>query len=60
MRREQDLASLESQMAELERKRLEEAAEYEKKELMRRDSIRNLNWKNEIEGTFKKMLNEKR
>ena len=33
LRREQDLASLENAMAELEKKRLEDAAEYEKKEL---------------------------
>ena len=58
LRREQDLASLESQMAELERKRLEEAAEYEKKELMRRDSIRNSKLESEIEA-LKEMLTMK-
>ncbi len=59
LRREQDLASLESQMAELERKRLEEAAEYEKKELMRRDSIRNSKLESEIEA-LKEMLTMKK
>ncbi len=58
LRREQDLASLETQMAELERKRLEEAAEYEKKELMRRDSIRNSKLESEIEA-LKEMLTMK-
>ena len=58
LRREQDLASLESQMAELERKRLEEAAEFEKKELMRRDSIRNSKLESEIEA-LKEMLTMK-
>ena len=55
MRREQDLATLENAMAELEKKRLEDAAEYEKKELMRRDSIRNSKLENEIKA-LKEML----
>ena len=55
LRREQDLASLENAMAELEKKRLEDAAEYEKKELMRRDSIRNSKLENEIKA-LKEML----
>ena len=46
-------------MAELERKRVEEAAEYEKKELMRRDSIRNSKLENEIEA-LKEMLTMKK
>ena len=59
LRREQDLASLESQMAELEKKRVEEAAEYEKKELMRKDSIRNSKLENEI-AALKEMLTMKK
>ena len=59
LRREQDLATLQDQMAELERKRVEEAAEYEKKELMRRDSIRNSKLENEIEA-LKEMLTMKK
>tara|TARA_B100001250_G_scaffold230103_1_gene197498 strand:+ start:328 stop:2115 length:1788 start_codon:yes stop_codon:yes gene_type:complete len=55
LRREQDLASLENAMAELEKKRVEDAAEYEKKELMRRDSIRNSKLENEIKA-LKEML----
>ncbi|MAJ34178.1 MAG: hypothetical protein CMF95_06580 [Candidatus Marinimicrobia bacterium] len=55
LRREQDLATLENAMAELEKKRLEDAAEYEKKELMRRDSIRNSKLENEIKA-LKEML----
>ena len=55
LRREQDLASLENAMAELEKKRVEDAAEYEKKELMRRDSIRNSKLESEIKA-LKEML----
>ncbi len=58
LRREQDLASLQDQMAELEKKRVEEAAEYEKKELMRRDSIKNSKLEKEIEA-LKDMLTMK-
>ena len=38
--------------AELEKKRLEDAAEYEKRELMRRDSIRNSKLENEIKKKY--------
>ena len=41
LRREEDMAMLEDQLAELDKKRLGEAAEYEKREMTRRDSIRN-------------------
>ena len=41
-RREEDLKLLETQLEDIDKKRLQEAAEYEKKELARKDSIRNL------------------
>ncbi len=47
-RREEDLALLETQLEELDKKRLQEAAEYEKKELARKDSIRNSKLETEI------------
>ena len=55
LRREQDLETITNQMAQLNRQRVEEAAEYEKRELMRRDSIRNSKLENEIEA-LKEML----
>jgi len=50
LRREEDMAMLEDQLAELDKKRLEEAAEYEKREMTRRDSIRNSKLENEIQA----------
>ena len=54
-RREEDLALLETQLEELDKKRLQEAAEYEKKELARKDSIRNSKLETEI-NALKDML----
>ena len=50
LRREEDMAMLEDQLAELDKKRLEEAAEYEKREMTRRDSIRNSKLETEIQA----------
>ena len=47
-RREEDLKLFETQLEELDKKRLLEAAEYEKKELERKDSIRNSKLETEI------------
>ena len=55
LRREEDLASFQSQLAQLDKVRLQEAAEFEKKELARKDSIRNSKLENEIEA-LKDML----
>ena len=55
LRREEDLASFQSQLAELDKVRLQEAAEFEKKELARKDSIRNSKLENEIQA-LKDML----
>ena len=54
-RREEDMAALEGQLQELDKKRLAEAAEYEKKEMTRRDSIRNSKLETEIKA-LKEML----
>ena len=54
-RREQDLKLLEVQLEELDKKRLQEAADYEKKELARKDSIRNSKLETEIQA-LKDML----
>ena len=50
LRREEDMAMLEDQLAELDKKRLEEAADYEKREMTRRDSIRNSKLETEIQA----------
>jgi len=50
LRREEDMAMLEDQLAELDKKRLGEAAEYEKREMTRRDSIRNSKLETEIQA----------
>ena len=55
VRREEDLALLETQLEELDKKRLQEAAEYEKRELSRKDSIRNSKLESEI-NALKDML----
>ena len=55
LRREEDLASFQSQLAELDKVRLQEAADFEKKELARKDSIRNSKLENEIQA-LKDML----
>lgn len=55
VRREEDLALLETQLEELDKKRLQEAAEYEKRELSRKDSIRNSKLESEIDA-LKDML----
>ena len=55
LRREEDLASFQSQLAQLDKVRLQEAAEFQKKELARKDSIRNSKLENEIEA-LKDML----
>ena len=49
-RREEDLKLLETQLEELDKKRLQEAADYEKKELARKDSIRNSKLETEIQA----------
>ena len=49
-RREEDLKLLETQLEEIDKKRLQEAAEYEKKELARKDSIRNSKLETEIQA----------
>ena len=49
-RREEDLKLFESQLEELDKKRLEEAAEYEKRELARKDSVRNSKLETEIQA----------
>jgi len=54
-RREEDMAALEGQLQELDKKRLAEAAEYEKKEMARRDSVRNSKLETEIKA-LKEML----
>lgn len=54
-RREEDMAALEDQLQELDKKRLAEAAEYEKKEMARRDSVRNSKLETEIKA-LKEML----
>tara|TARA_B110000003_G_scaffold77344_1_gene78924 strand:- start:3469 stop:5265 length:1797 start_codon:yes stop_codon:yes gene_type:complete len=54
-RREEDMAALEGQLEQLDKKRLEEAAEYEKKEMARRDSVRNSKLEIEIKA-LKDML----
>jgi len=50
VRREEDLRLFESQLQELDKKRLDEAAEFEKKELARKDSIRNSKLETEIQA----------
>ena len=55
LRREEDLASFQSQLAELDKIRLQEAADFEKRELARKDSIRNSKLENEIRA-LKDML----
>jgi len=55
LRREEDLASFQSQLAELDKVRLQEAADFEKRELARKDSIRNSKLENEIRA-LKDML----
>ena len=55
LRREEDLASFQSQLAELDKVRLQEAADFEKRELARKDSIRNSKLENEIQA-LKDML----
>ena len=55
LRREEDLASFQTQLAELDKVRLQEAADFEKKELARKDSIRNSKLENEIQA-LKDML----
>ena len=55
LRREEDLASFQSQLAELDKVRLQEAADFEKRELSRKDSIRNSKLENEIQA-LKDML----
>ena len=55
LRREEDLASFQTQLDELDKLRLQEAAEFEKKELARKDSIRNSKLENEIQA-LKEML----
>ena len=55
LRREEDLASFQSQLAELDKIRLQEAADFEKRELARKDSIRNSKLENEIQA-LKDML----
>tara|TARA_B100000123_G_scaffold271160_1_gene250367 strand:+ start:803 stop:2632 length:1830 start_codon:yes stop_codon:yes gene_type:complete len=55
LRREEDLASFQSQLAELDKLRLQEAADFEKRELARKDSIRNSKLENEIQA-LKDML----
>jgi flagellar biosynthesis/type III secretory pathway M-ring protein FliF/YscJ len=54
-RREEDMAALEGQLQELDKKRLAEAAEYEKREMARRDSVRNSKLETEIKA-LKEML----
>lgn len=54
-RREEDMAALEGQLEQLDKKRLEEAAEYEKREMARRDSVRNSKLETEIKA-LKDML----
>ena len=55
VRREEDLKLFESQLQELDKKRLDEAAEFEKRELSRKDSIRNSKLETEIQA-LKDML----
>ena len=55
LRREEDLASFQTQLDELDKLRLQEAADFEKKELARKDSIRNSKLENEIQA-LKEML----
>ena len=55
LRREEDLASFQTQLDELDKLRLQEAAEFEKKELARKDSVRNSKLENEIQA-LKEML----
>ena len=50
LRREEDLKLFETQLEELDKKRLQEAAEFEKKELARKDSIRNSKLEVEIQA----------
>ena len=50
LRREEDMAMLETQLEELDKKRLTEAAEYEKREMARRDSVRNSKLEQEIQA----------
>ena len=50
VRREEDLKLFESQLQELDKKRLDEAAEFEKRELARKDSIRNSKLETEIQA----------
>ena len=49
------MAALEGQLEQLDKKRLEEAAEYEKREMARRDSVRNSKLEIEIKA-LKDML----
>ena len=55
LRREEDLASFQTQLDELDKLRLQEAADFEKKELARKDSVRNSKLENEIQA-LKEML----
>lgn len=54
-KREENLAQLNNQLEDLEKRRLEEAAEYQKKEFARKDSIRNSKLESEIQA-LKEML----
>ena len=53
--REENLEQLNNQLEDLEKKRLEEAAEYQKREFARKDSIRNSKLESEIQA-LKDML----
>ncbi len=55
LRREEDLANFQSQLENLDKARLQEAAEFEKKEMARKDSVRNSKLENEIQA-LKDML----
>ena len=55
LRREEDLANFQSQLENLDKARLQEAAEFEKKEMARKDSIRNSKLEKEIQA-LKDML----
>ena len=54
-KREENLAQLNNQLEDLEKRRLEEAAEYQKREFARKDSIRNSKLESEIQA-LKEML----
>ena len=57
-RRDADMVVLKDQMTALDQERLDQAAEFEKKEMMRRDSIKNAKLVNEIQA-LKDMLEMK-